>query len=128
MSTKKHLADAIVATLVSQKLFYLDSQTALRWYVTDRTFPLEDRFVVWANHCKKVEGGWYPGANEFGIIGKMVNDCKPMDYDRYAVYNWNWFLDQIQDDEDLAAKYGVTVDEFKEQLIETNFGSFVMDW
>lgn len=126
--SNKVIADAIVATLVAQKLFYLDSQPALRRYVMDKSFPLEERFLIWANHCKKNEGGWYPDASEFGIIGKMVNACDPMDYDRYATYDWDWFLDYIQDDEDLATKYGVTVDEFKEQLIETNFGSFVMDW
>jgi len=124
----KTIADAIVATLVAQKLFYLSSQPALRRYVTDKSFPLEERFPVWVNHCKKEEGGWCPGSNEFGPIGKMVNDCEPTDYDRYAVYDWDFFLDAIQEDEDLQSKYKITVDEFKEQLIDTNFGSFIMDW
>lgn len=112
----------------AHKAFAKESQFALRGYVTDRTFPLNARFLVWSEYCVKKESGDSPGSNEFGIIGKMVNDREPIDYDRYAVYDWDWFLDQIQEDEDLATKYGVTVDEFKEQLIETNFGSFVMDW
>ncbi len=124
----KLIADAVVAILQSQKIFYQSCQPSLRRYVTDKSQPLDERFAVWSEHCKKEEGGYYPSAGEFGVMGDMVTACDPYDYDRYAMYNWDYFLDTLQDDEKLQTKYKITVDEFKEQLIETNFGSFVMDW
>ena len=124
----KPIADAIVATLQAQKIFYRDCQPSLRRYVTDKSHPLDERFAVWSEHCKKEEDGCCPSAGEFGVIGDMFTACDPYDYDRYAMYDWDYFLDTIQDDENLQAKYNITVDEFKEQLMETNFGSFLMDW
>ncbi len=128
MEVTTRLVEAIVKTIEGQKRFAQDMQPTLKKYVRDKSFPLASRFAVWSAYCDKQVGGWCPGTNEFGIIGKMVNACDPMDYDRYATYSWDWFLDAITEDDELREKYGVTVDEFKEQLIETNFGSFDMDW
>ena len=106
-------------------LFHKKVQPTLRQYVTDKSFPLMIRFQVWETYCDKEHRDWALARGEFGIIGDMVSDCRPYDNDRYRTYTWRDFLGYIENEPE---EFGVTVEQFKELLLETNFGSFVMDW
>jgi hypothetical protein len=120
----------IVDYIKSAEIMQIKFQPILRQYVADKSFPLEERFEVWSQYCKKEEYGCIIHKGEFGWIGGMVDDCWPDYYERYREYDWEFFLDAMQDDyyrEDKNCPQ-ITVDEFKEMLIETNFGSFINDW
>lgn len=126
MNETQAIAEAIVATLQANRHFEATAQPALRQYVTDKSIPLEDRFAVWSQYCVKEEATWIPSSGDFGIVGDIVRD-DPESFSRYAKYDWDDLLELYHGCE-LAEKYGITMDEFTEQLIDTNFGSFVMDW
>jgi hypothetical protein len=115
----------IVDALRANTLFYRSVQATLRQYVTDKSVPLEARFQVWGPYCDKNHSAYAPTRDEFGVISKMVRDGKPCDYDRYRTYTWKDLLGYA---EDFPEDVGMTVEQFMELLIETNFGSFVMDW
>jgi len=115
------------------------NQELLMSYCLSDLYPLEERFDIWKRFCNKVESAWVIHKGDFGIIGEMVDNCFPYDYDKYREYDFECFLDWIEeankDVEDFT--YGwpsimkidlPTVDQFKEMLMKVNFGSFVMDW
>ena len=81
-------------------------------------------------YCKKEEYGWIIHKGKFGIIGQLVDDGWPQDYERYREYDWEFFLEAMDDEYYREDKYcpKISVGEFKEMLIETNFGSFMNDW
>lgn len=116
-------ASRIVDALRINALFHKKVQPALRQYVTDKSFSLDERFLIWEAYCDKEHRDYGLARGQFGIIGDLVRACKPDDYQRYCTYTWQDFLSYAEDDE-----VGITVEQFKEMLIETNFGSFVMDW
>lgn len=116
-------ASRIMDALRINALFHKKVQPTLRQYVTDKSFPLDERFLVWEAYCDKEHRDCAPARGEFGIVGNLVCDCIPYDYERYRTYGWEDFIEYAEDDE-----VGMTVEQFKEILIETNFGSFVMDW
>jgi hypothetical protein len=118
MNQLQHDVDSIVYTLKANERFLSQVQQTLRQYVTDKSFPIEDRFRVWSKYCEKEHETWVIHRGEFGIIGDMVADCEPYEYIRGKTYTWDWFYDNIDSD----------VKDFEETLIETNFGSFVNDW
>lgn len=126
MNETQAIAEAIVATLQEQRRFEEAAQPALRRYVTDKSFPLEDRFAMWSQYCVKEGASWIPSSGDFGLVGDIVRD-DPESFSRYATYDWDDLLELYHGCE-LAEKYDVTEDEFTELLIETNFGSFKMDW
>jgi len=109
-------------------------QSVLRRFVLNRDYTLASRFWAWANLCIKEDRSFVIGANEFGFVGNMVRNLIPNDYDRYRTYTWEDFLcyveDELEDGEDEWIMLGtvVTLDRFKEELMETNFGSFYNDW
>jgi len=111
------------------------TQEKLRKFVIDTSTPLDRRFKIWSRFCNKKEENWIIHKGEYGIIGHMVDQCWPMDYDRYREYTFEDFLRFVEDYNDDKESYdqmvGVhvpPVDQFKEMLIESNFGSFTMDW
>ena len=105
------------------------AQTNLRAYVTDKSYPLDERFEVWTKWCKKKVHDWVIGAEEVPLFGKVVEDHGCDLFDRYVDYGWRHFLHLFKDTYDtLQEKHDVTMDDVKEALIETNFGSFTMDW
>ncbi len=104
-----------------------------------RTYSLDKRFRVWSKYVIKKEKSWIIDATEYPIIGKMVDDCYPYDYDRYRTYDWQWFLDtavdifeEYQDPacRDPKARFTTqeSIDAIKEEMMRLNFGSFMMDW
>ena len=111
------------------------SQEQRRGYVTKKNFPVDDRFEVWSEWCKKRDHDIICEV-DVPLLGKMVEDEEPNYYERYQDYDWLFFLeafvgcDMIDDNEAVAMreKYGVTVDDVRELLIRENFGSFRMDW
>lgn len=109
------------------------TQEILRKFVTNKNNPLDERFRVWSNYCSKEEKGFLIHKGEFGVIGEMVDECWPYEYDRYRTYDYEDFLFHVEDhnnypdDNPIEIKIP-TVNEFKELLIQTNFGSFVYDW
>ncbi len=108
---------------------YLNAQKVLREYVVTTHYPIADRFEVWAEWCKKKEHGFIHEA-DVPLLGRMREDEEPNYYERYQDYDWLFFLECFNDEyegADMREKYGVTVDDVKELLIEQNFGSFTMD-
>jgi len=100
----------------------------LRQYVTDKSFPIDERFDVWKKWCKKKVHGWSICGTEVPLFGQLVEDCT-FDFDRYVDYDWKYFFERFEDTYwKLQEKYDVTMDDVKEALIETNFGSFTHDW
>ena len=105
-----------------------ESAAILRQYVTDKSLPLAERFDVWSKWCKKEEHGWIINEDQAGLFGKVVDDGS-LSFDRYREYDWEYFLTRFKDNySKLQERHGVTLDDVKEALIETNFGSFMMDW
>jgi len=107
-----------------------DAQDDLRQYVVSHQYPLEDRFEVWAEWCVKNHYNCITEA-DVPLIGKMIENGEPSYYERYDKFTWNFFLEYFTDNhgcDKMWEKYGVTVDDVKEFLIQQNFGSFMMDW
>ncbi len=129
-------------------------QPGLRKLVTNvQEFSLEDRFTTWSKYCKKEHLQWiihHPN-EQFPMIARMVSDEWPIMFEKHENCSWDIFLGGVEeafnDAEDInnvktkksmlpflreqkeqVEKYCKNVDEFKEMLIETNFGSFNMDW
>jgi len=111
----------IVDTMKANAHFHANAQPVLRQYVTDKSFPLAERFQVWVAHCDKEQRDCVLARGDFGIIGDLVRDNAD-DYERYRTYTWEDFLEYADDSEYMP------VEQMMEVLIETNFGSFVMDW
>jgi hypothetical protein len=134
MNTEMNIAD-LVCRLSDLKLelteTQLQAQEPLRDYVTNTSFPIDDRFEVWSEWCDKRDHGCVIHEADVPLIGKMVDDCEPNDYERYADYSWEHFLAAFTDKYDgdkMRERYGVTVDDVKELLIRENFGSYTHDW
>jgi hypothetical protein len=110
---------------------YGQSQQYLRDYVTARQFPVDDRFEVWAGWCEKEYHSCTINEADVPLFGKMVDDEEPIRYERYEEVDWLTFLECFDDNTneaiEMREKYSVTVDEVKETLIQTNFGSFKVD-
>ncbi len=122
-----------VEALAAHREYHRVMQPVLRRYVTNQDFPLDSRFKVWSMFCIKEERSFVIGANDFGFIGDMVRNLVPGDYDRYRTYTWEDFLGYVEEgledgEEWVALGTDLTLDKFKESLIETNFGSFYNDW
>jgi hypothetical protein len=135
----KQSVDIIVKQLDANKKFHKEVQKELREFVLNKKNPLEERFRVWKEYCKKIDAPWIIHKGEYGIIGEMVDACYPCEYDRYREYDYEDFLSWIADaneDEYESELWKETmkntelpsVNQFKEMLIVTNFGSFNMDW
>jgi len=115
----------IVDALKADALFQKKVQPTLRRYVIDKSYPLDARFQVWKDYCDKEERSSILARGDFGQFGDWVRDGYPDTYERGRVYTWKDFLEFAEDDYD---GFTLPVDELMEMLIETNFGSFVMDW
>ncbi len=106
-------------------------QMIFRKFVTDKKFPIEDRFKTWARHCVKEHSKTAIRGGDFGIIGKIVSEDIEA-YQRGVIYTWDYFLTLVADRNEDPDFYDggiiVTVDEFKEVLITENFGFFIEDW
>ena len=122
----------IIRQLDDNKKFHKEVQGELRGFVLDKKNSLKERFRVWSEYCGKIHKSYIIHKGEFGIIGDLVDARWPSDYDKYREYTFNDFLDYIKnldDYEDLPKHVKQpSTNEFKEMLIETNFGSFIMDW
>jgi len=123
MNELQREANRIVDALKANALFHKKVQPTLREYVTDKSIPLDERFPIWTAYCNKEERSFIVARGDFGIIGDLVRDCEPYDYERGCTYTWEDFLEYAIDEE-----IDIPVEQFKEMLIETNFGSFEMDW
>lgn len=119
----------IIYILDNNRQFKKNIQGTLRDYVTDKTYPLEDRFEVWSKYCEKDHKTWIVSEDQFGYVGKHVNKYKRENvfYQRYKKYTYLDYLDMYCDEEDNGS--GVkSFEDLQENLIETNFGYFILDW
>jgi hypothetical protein len=108
---------------------YAAAQDRLRAYVTNKDYPLDDRFEVWADWCEKEHHDWLIHEADVPLFGAVVeNDDTPSYPDRYVVYSWEDFLEMFQDDVELCEAYKVSIDDVKEMLIKTNFKGYTHDW
>lgn len=118
-----------------KKAFAAAKQTAqapLQVFVTNKEYPLDDRFEVWSEWCIKKYHPWIIHEADVPFFGKLVDDEVIFDPDRGTEFDWLYFLELFSEDtneaRELCEQYSVTPDEVKELLIEINFGSFRMDW
>lgn len=109
-----------------------NAQEPFRVFVTNKKHPLDDRFEVWAKWCEKKHYSWQIDETEVLFFGKLVDDEVIFEPDKGTEYDWLYFLELFSKDtkeaRKLCERYGITVSEVRELLIETNFGSFRMDW
>ena len=136
MGTEEQIGN-IVVRLSEMRYDYqtllVDSQADLRGYVTNKSFPLEDRFEVWAEWCEKEHHDCQINEVDVPLFGAVVTEdiesiefgCHP---DRGCTYDWNHFLEGFEEDPDCRERFKVTVDDVKEMLIKTNFGGYTYDW
>ena len=105
-------------------------QPVLRRYVLCKDYPLESRFKVWSKYCDNEHRSFVVGRGEFGFVGNMVRNLVPNDHDRYRTYTWEDFLGFVEEGLEDGDSWTdtMTLDQFKESPIETNFGSFYNDW
>lgn len=115
------------------------SQDQIREYVLDRDIPLEERWEKWTKLCDKEEHHWIINEVEEPILGKWFRNNDYWLEQRYRKFTWEDYLEAVEDcpfEEDawltttnkLIMSDFNSVDEFKEYLIERNFGSFINDW
>lgn len=125
------------------KLIRSRTKVAKKILKDKKNFTLDERFEVWSKCAIKKDEPWVIHADEYPIIGGMVDDCFPGDYDKYAEYDWEFFLDAAQENfkdcQDPADASWLTektrkfstkahIDALKEEMINLNFGSFIMNW
>lgn len=105
-------------------------------------YTVDQRFEVWSKYATKKEEPWVIHAAQYPIIGKMVDDCHPCDYDKYQEYSWEFFLevaiDNLEESQDPEFRDSgwfkpmfttqESIDALKEEMMKLNFGSFKMDW
>lgn len=109
------------------------SQEKLRAYVTNKDFPLEERFQIWIDFCDKKYHDRLD-AGDISPIGDWVEaDLESGFYQRGADYGWDHFLDLVEGHHQAPefsqiGKKCPTADEFKEFLIAENFGSMCYNW
>jgi hypothetical protein len=136
MGTEEHVGNIMVRLSdlrYDMETLLLDSQEELRGYVTNKSFPLEDRFEIWAQWCVKIHHDFRINASDVPLFGAVVDEdvestefgCTP---DRYCVYGWEHFLESFEEDPDRCDRFKVTVGDVKEMLIETNFKGYTHDW
>lgn len=121
-----------------------DEQQFLALSVVSDTkrYTLNQRFEIWSKYVIKKEEPCVIDASQYPIIGQMVDDCFPYDYDKYRTYDWEYFLfnavDNFEDHQDPEVwdsgyhkprfTTQESIDALKEEMITLNFGSFEMDW
>lgn len=107
-----------------------------------KRYTLLQRFEVWSKYATKKEEPWVINESQYPIIGKMVDECYPCDYNKYREYSWEFFLEaaidnfeESQDPEFCNSKCykprfitQASIDALKEEMMTLNFGSFEMDW
>ena len=106
-------------------------------------YTLDQRFKVWSECAIKKDEPWIIHAAKYPIIGQMVDDCFPYEYDKHKTYDWRWFLETAIDnfeehqdpdfpsdeqDRDVRFPTQESIDALKEEMMTLNFGSFEMDW
>ncbi len=97
-------------------------QHSIRAFVTNKDFPLEERFRVWSEYADK-EHIDMPD-NRHGIINDYVDEqVGDAIYAKYETIEWDRLLYHIVNMDKLATK-----EEVMELLIETNLGSVHIDW
>ena len=109
-----------------------DLQMIFRKFVTDKQFPIADRFRTWSKHCIKEHSSVAVRDGDFGLIGELATEEEGF-FRRGVIYTWEYFLDIVTDHNEYPYEYDgnyqdVTVDDIKEVLIDVNFGSFTEEF
>lgn len=121
-----------LADLKHELTIQLDwAQELFQEYVVSKQYPLSERFKVWVEWCQKRHYSCKIDEKDVPLLGRMVQDNEPYEYERHEEHDWLFFLECFEDDcegKELLNKYNVTLDDVKELLIETNFGSYRHDW
>ncbi len=139
--SKKALALANAIRMLESKLDNLklehdrttaDLQMIFRKFVTDKQFPIDNRFQTWSRHCTKEHSDVAVRDGDFGLIGELASESDGF-FRKDVVYTWECFLDLVTDMNEYPDEYAgnyqdVTVDDIKEALIAENFGSFKEDF
>ena len=111
---------------------HICAQECLREYVVTTHYPVDYRFEVWSEWCKKEHHRYKIHEADVPFFGKIVNDDEnDFEFYRHEVYDWRCFLEMFDDTNegpDMRERYEVTSDDVRELLIKHNFGSFRMDW
>ncbi len=107
------------------------AQDIFRDYVVSKQYPIDDRFEVWVEWCEKENHSWVINEVDVPFIGKIVwDDEVNFEFYLHEKYDWLYFLELFDDIQgaEMRERYKVTLDDVKELLIETNFGSYIHDW
>lgn len=105
-------------------------QPTIRAFVTNKDFPLEERYRVWSEYAEKESQCYIVG----GLIGEYLGEmCAYAYIDRYSTIGYDDLVTMISDDfskleEDEVHICFESVEQLKEELIKTNYGSCEIDW
>jgi len=131
--------DVVTKEIDDAKIVIKNAQPAIRAFVTNKDFPLEERFRVWSQYAEKNKQGWIIGS-EYGKIAEFTTSyAEDNYYEKHSTIDYecliNSAISEIEeahsidaDEYDLEELIFSSIDELKELIIETNFGQCVIDW
>jgi hypothetical protein len=131
--------DSVTKEIDDARYTIESAQPAIREFVTNKDFPLKERFRIWEDYCKKNEEGWIIGS-EYGKIAEFIRAyAEDNYYEKNSTIDYecliNSAISEIEeahsidaDEYDLEELIFPSIDELKELIIETNFGECVIDW
>lgn len=122
--------DVVTKEIDDARALIKNTQPTIRSFVTNKDFPLDERYRVWSEYVEKTTDTWIAK----GIIGEYLGDkCADGDIDKYKLVDYddilNYFsydVEQLEENEEHS--YFGSLEELKELLIEENFGSCEIDW
>lgn len=112
----------IIEELKANKQRLAGLQEQLLTWCRDKSNSLDERFQTWIDFASKHEYIYESRVPNIEIAPQYIQDHfdnKNFDRDRYATYDFWYLVDDCPEEEE---------NEIKEWLIETNFGSYTLDW
>lgn len=138
MKNLEHRVNCIVEAMELQKELNQQQQEILREYVTNKSYLLDKRFNIWSKYCDKRHYSYIIHESTVPLVGFLVDQFSELLFrdafcNWFKTFYWSYFLDFVEDifedkEYDGIKEKLVSTDNFKETLIQENFGSFIMNW
>lgn len=125
--------DVVTKEIDEAKALIKNVQPTIRSFVTNKDFSLEERYRVWSEYAEKKIEPYLPG-EEYGKISEFIKEgTSDGDFNKYETVDHEWLVDYVEENlewwiEEEYELFFNSVDELKELLIETNFGSCCIYW
>lgn len=129
-------------------VFIKNNQDKILEYIRNTSFSLEDRWKIWMDLVEKSKNSYIvdPGESEGPIMTELMNYINENDFDRHLVIDYEFLLnihenrlcDEAYDNDSnfytnveydqRKEHFKVQLDELKEEILISNFGSYSIDW